>query len=925
MMLPSCGSNVNISCKHNGTCVIKENQPYCICPSNITDCTPNRCDDQPCPVGECIPRKNNDYDCNCPNGGVGKDCKLNIHCTEGFCTNGGTCFEFQYAKCRCMPGYFGPRCENNHMLSGCDQLATRNITTNPITNETECICKPNFKGKTCSLLDCTKQNECVNGLCYSDPSTAQKSKCVCPPGMTGPYCNNDIDECKETPCSNNGTCTNSEGTFECQCPDNSTGKYCDNKLSGCLNPDKCLEVAQDGTCDANCNVLACRFDGGDCILSTDPWDSCTEEPGYCRSLSGNGLCDKTCNNEACLFDLSDCNKMANTTCPDNCTDVWGDKQCQPQCNSRVCGYDGSDCIGTESSPIGTMVVNYISRSAEGYISVGRLLSSYSGAYFMFKAQTNPIMKLNTEPFKLMSTSDMPLKYTAFYTVSNSANCTTSDWCWNDTESLSRFSAVIYMKNEMIFHHNMIPITIKNIKACSVGYYGENCDHPCPTHCNKTSECNMATGACLTGCVEGFWGLKCTFQCNEHCDKGGCDAIDGNCTDGCKKGYVGARCDQKCPDGTYGMNCIQNCSVNCEKDTCDNENGSCTCMAGYKGEDCTTECESGKYGKNCMLHCGMCLNQEACEEVNGKCPSGCEAGYSGETCNHCEQGKYGKDCKLSCPNCEKQMCNPDTGACTHGCTPAYTGHDCKTVLKSGQKQANANSSTIIAVIIVLVILIVVGLAVACILWRRNQEGSYVMDEKNADQKNISELELRAVHAEEEPLVAVTPSDKNFPDAKLVIESEGGNQEEDDKQQSDTTRSSKASDFRPESIHGNGPGGVYVGTAENGATQIETNDSSEIPKCETTEDSSEKDRQQSEPISIQESRKEDTKQSGQNSPQGISASDKQQSLDDQNENTSKASEKGQESKEGNETVEKLDMNKEEPVTTVDNNGVVNTDQL
>lgn len=63
-----------------------------------------------------------------------------------FCTNGGTCFEFQYAKCRCMEGYDGPRCENNHMLSECDQFATRNITTNPISNETECICKPNFKG-----------------------------------------------------------------------------------------------------------------------------------------------------------------------------------------------------------------------------------------------------------------------------------------------------------------------------------------------------------------------------------------------------------------------------------------------------------------------------------------------------------------------------------------------------------------------------------------------------------------------------------------------------------------------------------------------------------------------------------------------------------------------------------------------------------
>ncbi|CAG2243184.1 unnamed protein product [Mytilus edulis] len=836
MVLPSCDSNVTISCKHNAMCVIKENQPYCICPSNITDCTPNRCDEQPCPSGECIPRENNDYDCKCPNGGVGKDCKLNIHCTEGFCTNGGTCYEYEYTRCKCMSGYFGPRCEiNNNTISKCNALGTRNATTNPITNITECICNPNFKGKTCSLLDCTKQNECVYGLCYSDPITG--FKCVCPTGMTGPYCNTDIDECLETPCSRNGTCTNLKGTFECHCPDNSTGKHCDNKLSGCFTPDKCLEVAQDGTCNANCNDLACNFDGGDCILSKDPWDSCKEVKGYCRSLSGNGRCDQTCNNDDCLYDLSDCNKIANTTCPDNCTETWGDGQCQPQCNSRVCGYDGSDCIRTGTSSIGTIVVNYISRSDEGYRSVGRLLSSHSGAYFTYKSQTTPSLLIITEQQKPLPTTRRDSKYTAFYDVSNSVNCTTTVGCWNDTKSLSRFSAVIYMKNGMLFHHNMMPITIKNIRACLIGYYGENCDHPCPTHCNNTSEC--------------FYGPKCTKLCSEHCEKGGCNGIDGNCTDGaCKIGYEGAQCDQRC--------------------------------------------ESGKYGRNCMLDCGMCLNKEACDGVNGKCQSGCEAGYSGETCNHCEQGKYGKD---------------------------Y----CKKVLKSGQKQDNANSSTIIAVIIVLVILIVVGLAVACILWRRNQEGSYVMDEKLSDQKNISALELQAVHTEEEPLVAVTPIDKTFPDAKLVIESEGGNQEEDDKQQSDTTRSSKASDFRPESIHGNGPGGVYVGTAENGGIQVEANNSSEIQECKTNEDSPEKDGQQSEPIGVQETSKEDKEQSVQQSADSVSANDNQLSLDDQNENTSKASEKAQESNEGNETVEKPDMNQAEPVTTVDNNGVVNTNQL
>ena len=39
----------------------------------------------------------------------------------------------------------------------------------------------------------------------------------------------DIDECSENPslCQNNGTCFNTEGSFDCQCRSGFTGKSCD--------------------------------------------------------------------------------------------------------------------------------------------------------------------------------------------------------------------------------------------------------------------------------------------------------------------------------------------------------------------------------------------------------------------------------------------------------------------------------------------------------------------------------------------------------------------------------------------------------------------------------------------------------------------------------------------------------------------------
>lgn len=43
----------------------------------------------------------------------------------------------------------------------------------------------------------------------------------------GEFCDRDVDECKERPCANGGTCHNVYGSFNCNCSAMSSGELCD--------------------------------------------------------------------------------------------------------------------------------------------------------------------------------------------------------------------------------------------------------------------------------------------------------------------------------------------------------------------------------------------------------------------------------------------------------------------------------------------------------------------------------------------------------------------------------------------------------------------------------------------------------------------------------------------------------------------------
>jgi Notch-like protein len=80
-------------------------------------------------------------------------------------------------------------------------------------------------------------------------------QCICPPGITGTFCQIDLDECLSYPCFNNGRCLQSDiGNYTCNCSNCFTGERCESLKPMCTNDTCsingiCVEI---GPCKAGC-------------------------------------------------------------------------------------------------------------------------------------------------------------------------------------------------------------------------------------------------------------------------------------------------------------------------------------------------------------------------------------------------------------------------------------------------------------------------------------------------------------------------------------------------------------------------------------------------------------------------------------------------------------------------------------------------
>ncbi|XP_035254880.1 neurogenic locus notch homolog protein 3-like, partial [Anguilla anguilla] len=259
----------------------------------------------------------NDYQCVCKPGFTGRRCQFRFSvCESQPCLNGGACSAspstVQGYTCTCQPGYTGPTCER-------------------------------------SLLSC-RELSCYNG--GSCLQTARGPRCTCAPGFGGPDCHQRSGGgCSAQPCRNGGVCTEEAvfPFFRCQCPGGTSGKRCEQGAAAepaCPLAD-CHGKAGDGVCDKECNTYPCRWDGGDCSLTLNPWAHC-DDP-QCWRVFNNSQCDPACDRPQCLYDNFDCKsreKSCNPIYEQYCMDHYADGRCDQGCNTQECGWDGLDCAAS---------------------------------------------------------------------------------------------------------------------------------------------------------------------------------------------------------------------------------------------------------------------------------------------------------------------------------------------------------------------------------------------------------------------------------------------------------------------------------------------------------------------------------------------------------------------------------------------------
>nr|XP_054765305.1 prolow-density lipoprotein receptor-related protein 1-like [Lytechinus pictus] len=112
----------------------------------------------------------------------------------------------------------------------CAATGTCVLTTRQPENKFVCVCRPGYTGIYCDedINECDSA-PCVHGSC-SEPEV-DSYDCTCQPGFTGLNCETNITYCDPSPCTNGATCTEESLGYTCECAEGFTGDTCSEEIT----------------------------------------------------------------------------------------------------------------------------------------------------------------------------------------------------------------------------------------------------------------------------------------------------------------------------------------------------------------------------------------------------------------------------------------------------------------------------------------------------------------------------------------------------------------------------------------------------------------------------------------------------------------------------------------------------------------------
>ena len=160
---------------------------------------------------------------------------------------------------RCADSFYGPDC-----LTQCSNFV--NCAACGLPGLTGQFCQ--FNVDNCTDAYCNGNGECIDG----------STMCNCAPGFTGDRCETNIDDCVGAEC-NNGTCVDKINDFRCECDPGFTGDRCED-IDDCVGAE-----CNDGTCVDEVDTFRCECNSG------FTGDRCETDIDFCKeAICNNGIC-----------------------------------------------------------------------------------------------------------------------------------------------------------------------------------------------------------------------------------------------------------------------------------------------------------------------------------------------------------------------------------------------------------------------------------------------------------------------------------------------------------------------------------------------------------------------------------------------------------------------------------------------------------